>query len=161
MKKSMICLFILLSCLFCFAEETPDKTVTVAGTDFYYVSLAYKDYSSRGVIFKQDEESVDARINYLKSLKEKYKNPIPTKELGKLSREELKDYYSLQTFESVPEELYREKSFADINEYKFKVSYGKDTVKVYMYIDNPSVRDGDVTYIFDYDGNIISKDYYR
>lgn len=133
MKKSIICLFILLSCLLCFAEETPDKTVTVTGTDFYYIDLVYKDISSnKKPMFKQDKKHIDEYIDYLKSLKEKYKNPIPTKELGKLSREELKDYYSLQTFESVTEEMYREKNFADINECKFKISYGKDTVRVYM-----------------------------
>ena len=31
------------------------------------------------------------------------------------------------------------------------------TVEVYMFIDKSSVRGGDAEYIFDYDGNIISK----
>ena len=161
-KKKITFAILILCCILCSAKDSPDMTVTVSGKDFYYASLAYKDYSSQGrIIFRQDKERVDARINYLKSIKEKYKIPMSRQELAELSREELYDYNAVKHFLSVPEELYREKSFSDLNEYKFEITYDKETVKVFMYIDNPSVRGGGATYIFDYDGNMVNKEYYK
>lgn len=138
-----------------------DEAVVISGRDFYFANLAYKDYSSRssGHIFRQDKERVDDYINYLKELKEKYDIPMPMEEVSKMPRNERYDYFVLETFESVSEEDFRNRSFKDLNDFKFEITYGKESVKVYMYIDRPSVRGGDAEYIFDYDGNIISKKY--
>ena len=80
-------------------------------------------------------------------------------EVSKMPRNERYDYFVLETFESVSEEDFRNRSFKDLNDFKFEITYGKESVKVYMYIDRPSVRGVDAEYIFDYDGNIISKKY--
>lgn len=162
MRKNIILILLGVYSFCSFASEDSSKSVTFTGTDFYYASLAYNDYSSRdGIIFKQDRERVDAYINHLKSLKGKYRIPMSRQELSELSREEINDYYALERFVSVSEEIFRDKSFGDINEYKFSITYGKENVEVYMYIDNPSVRGGDARYLFDYDGNIISRKYGR
>ena len=39
------------------------------------------------------------------------------------------------------------------------ITYEEEFVRVYMYIDIPSYRGGDGDYVFDYEGNIISKEY--
>ena len=155
-------MILIVSCFFSYAKDSPEKTASVSGTDFYYASLAYKDYSSRDkVIFRQDKDRVDERINHLKSIKDKYTIPMPRQKLAELSREELYDYYLLEDYVSVSEGLFREKNFADINEYKFEITYGKETVEVVVEIDKSNVRGGGATYIFDYDGNMINKEYYK
>ena len=161
-KKKITFAIMAFCCILCSAKDSPDRTVTVSGTDFYYASLAYKDYSSRDkVIFRQDKERVEERINHLKSIKDKYTIPMPRQKLAELSREELYEYYLLEDYVSVSEGLFREKNFADINEYKFEITYGKETVEVVVGIDKSNVRGGGATYIFDYDGNMINKEYYK
>ena len=138
-----------------------DEAVVISGMDFYFASLAYKDYSSRSNdhIFKQDKDRVDDYINHLNELKEKYDIPMPMEDVSKMPRNDRYDYFVLETFVSVPEEDFRNRNFKDLNDFKFEITYEKESVKVYMFIDRPSVRGGDAEYIFDYDGNIISKKY--
>ncbi len=144
----------------CFGKGNDASSICVSGRDFYFANLAYKEYSSHsGHIFKQDKESVEKYIKHLESLKEKYDIPMPMDEVLKMPREERYDYFVLEAYESVSEEDFRNKSFKDLNDFKFDINYSKENVKVYMYIDKPSVRGGDAEYIFDYDGNIISKRY--
>lgn len=161
MKKILILFLMIVSGVLCFAKDSNTNVTSVSGMDFYFASLAYKDYSSRSNdhIFKQDKERVDGYINHLKELKEKYDVPMPMEKVQKLSREERYDYFGLETFMSVPEEDFRNKSFKDLNDFKFEITYDKESVKVYMFIDRPSVRGGDAEYVFDYDGNIISRKY--
>jgi len=158
MRKNILLVVLAVTYALCFAKGAVKKDSVVSGRDFYFVSLAYKEISSQQrPTFKQDKEHINEYIRYLEILKEKYTVPIPKAELRKLSREERRDYFALEEYLSVSEEDFKDKGFLDINEYKFDILYGEKNVEVYMYIDNPSVRDGDVKYVFDYDGNLISR----
>ena len=161
MKRKIILILMILNCFLAFAKDTSEQTANISGKDFYFAYLAYKDYSSQPkIIFRQDKDRVNDRIEHLKSLSEKYDGSLPEKsfqELIQMPPEERYDYLSMKEFESVSEEDYRSHSFGDINEYKFRIKYNEKTVEVYMFIDKSSVRGGDAEYIFDYDGNIISK----
>ncbi len=163
MKRMIILILMMLNCFLAFAKDSNGQTADVLGKDFYFAYLAFKDYSSQPkIIFRQDKDRVNERIEYLKSLSKKYDSSLPEKsfqELIQMPPEERYDYLRMKEFESVSEEDYRSHSFCDINEYKFRIKYNEQTVEVYMFIDRPSVRDGDAEYIFDYDGNIISKKY--
>ena len=161
MKKILILFLMIASGVLCFAKDSNTNVVSVSGKDFYFANLAYKDYSSRsnGHIFKQDKDRVDDYINHLNELKEKYDIPMPMEEVAKMPRNDRYDYFVLETFVSVPEEDFRNRNFKDLNDFKFEITYEKESVKVYMFIDRPSVRGVDAEYIFDYDGNIISKKY--
>ena len=160
MKKILISFIFVLNVLICFAKPTSQKSTIVSGKDFYFVNLAYKDYSSQlGNIFKQDKEKVDEYIEYLKSLKEKYPEPLSFEDLFMMPPFERYDYSMLEEYESVSEEEFRDKVFDDLTTYKFRITYGEKTVTVYMYIDNPSVRGGDAEYTFDYDGVLLNKEY--
>ena len=158
MQKAAILILLVIQCVLCFAKEPSKKVTSVSGRDFYFASLAYKDFSSLPrVIFRQDKDRVDAYIKHLELLKGRYKIPLPKEELARLSRDERYDYFSLEVYVSVSEAEFRAKSFDDINDYTFKITYGKEQVEVYLFIDNPSTRGGDAEYIFDYDGNLISR----
>ena len=161
MKKILILFLMIVSGVLCFAKDSNTNVTSVSGMDFYFASLAYKDYSSRSNdhIFKQDKERVDDYINHLNELKEKYDIPMSMEEVSKMPRNDRYDYFVLETFVSVSEEDFRNRNFKDLNDFKFEITYDKESVKVYMYIDRPSVRGGDAEYFFDYDGNIISKKY--
>lgn len=163
MKKIIVLFFMIINCFLTFAKDTSENSINIAGKDFYFANLAYKDYSSQAkIIFRQDKDRVNERIEYLKSLSKKYDSSLPEKtfqELIQMPPEERYDYISMKDYESVSEEDYRNHSFKDLYEYKFQIKYNEQTVEVYMHIDRPSVRGGDAEYVFDYDGNIISKIY--
>lgn len=144
----------------CFAESKQSKPSIISGNDFFFINLAYKDYSSQSrIIFKQDKEKVDEYIEYLKSLREEYPEPLSMQDLIQLPPLKRYDYSMLEEYESVSEKEFRDKAFSDLATYKFEITYEEKTVTIYMYIDKPNVRGGNAKYIFDYNGCILNKEY--
>ena len=70
MKRKIILILMILNCFLAFAKDTSEQTANVSGKDFYFAYLAYKDYSSQPkIIFRQDKDRVNDRIEHLKSLR--------------------------------------------------------------------------------------------
>ncbi len=162
MRKLVVIIF-LVFCAFTSAnaKEKDFMSESVSGRDFYFANLAYQDFSSQlWNVFIQDTKRTDEYIEYLKSLKEKYCRALTFEDLILMSPKERHDYQSLRELESSSsEEEYRKTYFANLFEYKFVIRYEEETVNVYFFIDNPSVRGGDAEYVFDYNGSLISKKY--
>lgn len=167
MKKFIF--FILFDCIsmICFSEgknnliQTNDSSV-ISGQDFYFANLAYKKFIEENMI-KQEKDCLEKYLNYFEDLSKRENwNPFEEMDKGEWGRErrqEISDYIKLQEYLSCSREDFIRHNFLDFFEYKFVVTYNEQTVEVYMFIDRPSVRGGDAEYVFDYDGNIISKRY--
>jgi hypothetical protein len=161
-------LFILLNCIsvICFSgEETnlvQNDSAVISGRDFYFANLAYKDFIEDNMI-KQEKAGLEEYLNYFEELSKRENwNPFEEMDKGEWGperRQEILDYIKLQEYLSDSREDFIRHNFLDFYEYKFVVTYKEEIVEVYMFIDRPSVRGGDAEYVFDYDGNIISKRY--
>lgn len=139
-----------------------DEAVVISGRDFYFANLAYKDFIENNLV-KQEKEMVDNYMSHLEELS-KRENWNPFKDIanGNWSpdrRDELQEYIKVSEYVSSSWDDFIRRNSSDLYEYKFEITYEKESVKVYMFIDRPSVMGGDAEYIFDYDGNIISKKY--
>ncbi len=158
MKKIIAALAIFLSCASCFSKETKSS---MSGKDFYFVNLAYQDMiENEQKIFIQDTQKVNERINHLEELSKRENwNPLDNIQPTEEWKKEFQEYNELQFYLQSSKEDYIKNTFTDLSKYTFDITYSKDTVKVYFYIKSPSVRGGDATYLFDYDGNIIKKDF--